>query len=233
MASSNPAHQDPAYKALRNGRPAAVAAVLEDGDTRELKVREGKGKWDKVLATARALGAVGLELRDEDGAIQEVVPLDGHERVEDEPEARAMAPATDLERTLKLCADFADRATGRQQELLSSVCETAIQVMRASADRAERSERALDKVLRAHEKVLMSGRHAVEGDAINNTDMLAMMAAMLGGGGDASAMMKQLGGGAKPGNGHDAEEDMVPVPRSVFEKAKRILAAHPDVIDTE
>lgn len=217
--SIKPEHRDPAYQRLRNGRPAAVAAILEDGETKELAVRAGKGKWEAVLMTARRLGAEGIECRDEAGAILEVIPLDVERKADDEPGLSSGAPLGELEVLLKLCQDFADRSTGRQQETLSAVCDTAIQVMKASADRAERSERALDKVLRAHEKLLQS-RPEGDGGDMSSTDMMAWMAAMLGG-----KPPPQLGAG---GNGQDAGE-LVTVPRVLVEKVQAFLKEHPEV----
>lgn len=210
-----------AYARLRAARPAALAALLEDGDARELALGAGKGKWDKALATAKALGATALELRDAEGAVMEILVLE--ERGEDgAPDARTPSGTGELERVLKLCADFADRATQRQQALLESVVDTSIQVMKASADRAERSERALDKVLRAHEKVLMT-RPGDGGEGMNATDVMAMMAAMMAGGGkpDLSGLLGS--GEAAPPNGQD---EMVLVPKAVVQRVQAYLAAN-------
>lgn len=230
--------RDPVYQRLRVVRPAAVAAVLEDGETRELALGGSKGKWERVIAAARALDADGIECRNSDDAIIEIIPLhpEGLRRKrreeddDDEPrgtELDALGPL--LARSLTLCADFADRATQRQQDLLSSVCETAIQVMRASADRAERSERALDKVLRAHEKLLMQRVPEGSAEGFDATDMMAMMASMMAGGADPRMMLPGTAGpsGAK-GNGA-AGGDFITVPRAMIEKVKRYLDAHPEV----
>jgi hypothetical protein len=217
-------HQrDPAYLRLRNGRPHALAAILEDGDTRELALAAGKGKWERALATARALGAAGIECRDSEGAILEVIPLDVATRDEERAAGVDGAPLGELERLLTLCGDFADRATGRQQELLSNVCDTAIQVMRAAADRAERSERALDKLLRAHERLLLS-QSSGDGAEMNSTDMMAMMASMMGMGMKPPAQLTK----GVVGNGKD-DEETIPIPRSTVEKVQAFLAAHPEV----
>lgn len=204
---------DPAYARLRSTRPAAVSAILADGEARELKLGGGKGKWDKVLATARALGAEGLELLDEGGAVIEVVPLVERERGRSTDRDELAPESTELERVLSLCGDFTERMTGRQQELLSSVCDMAIQVTRAAADRAERSERALEKVLRAHERALML--RAEEGDTSGSDALVAqVMAAMAG-------IPPQLTAGA---NGSADDGEMVLVPKAIVEKVQAYLA---------
>lgn len=214
-------HRDPAYQRLRHGRPKALAAILDDGETRELALMAGKGRWEKALAAARALGAEGIECRNEDGAITEVIPLDVAGRKGDDVVDGNGAQLTELQTLLKLCGDYADRATGRQQETLNAVCDTAIQVMKASADRAERSERALDKVLRAHEKLLMQRAEAGEGDGMTATDMMAMMAAMSG------QAPPQLVAAADGTNG--AGEGMIAVPRETVEKVQAFLKKHPEL----
>ncbi len=213
-------HRDPAYQRLRNGRPFALAAILEDGETRELALMAGKGRWEKALGAARALGAEGIECRNEEGAITEVIPLDVAGKADDPVDGPAQL--TELQTLLKLCGDYADRATGRQQETLNAVCDTAIQVMKASADRAERSERALDKVLRAHEKLMMQRAEEGTGDGMTSTDMMAMMAAMASG-----QPLPQLGPGPDGPNGGAVE--MISVPRATVERVQKFLKEHPEM----
>ena len=212
--------RDAAYERLRVLRPSALAAIMEDGDTRELSLSKGKGRWERALGAARALGADGLEARDEEGAIIEVIVLDEMTSARKHNGDNGERPDLDqLSVLLTLCQDFADRTAGRQQETLSQVCETAIQIMKAAADRAERSERALDKVLRAHTRLLTKGDPDSEG--MNSTDLMAMFAAMMGAD---PASMQRLGlPGQVVADGNGGGEPMVAVPKSVIDKVMRVM----------
>lgn len=242
MAASAKLRADKAYQRLRALRPKKVAALV-DGEPRPLALRNGRSKWDGVLTAARAMGAEAIECLDDEDAILEIIilnPLKHSERTElaevEPEEPLASVPmserAAEVRSLVALCLDAADRSVGRQENHVGQVLEASIQVMKAAADRAERGERALDKVLRAHHRLLMSQTEAGdEDDGIGRTsDMMAMMAAMMHG--DRSALAK-FGAGAAGGNGATVNEDgevMVQVPKSLVDKAL-IAMKRMEVID--
>lgn len=233
MTASFALKKDRAYQRLRAIRPPKMAALV-DGEPRELAVANGRGRWERVLRAARDIDAEAIECRDEEDRIVEIIIIDAkkHERNKSQPsddetaeEDRKVSEVRDM---VALCLDAADRSVGRQESHVGQVLDAAIQVMQAAANRAERNERALDKVLRAHSRLLMRESNPNEDDGMGSTaDMLAMMSAMLHG--DPGALKRLQGGAAAGGNGSmfdpKSGEQMVQVPKSLVDKAVLAMKA--------
>lgn len=175
---------DKAYARLRKVRPSGIVAVVGD-ERRELAIQPGRSKWERVLASAAALGADDLELLDDEGAVVEVVvlrdkPTALHSYIPESEDPEVQKVAT----LVSIALEASDRAVGRQEAHVAQVLDAAISVMRVAAERAERLERVLMRVIEANEMRLAQDPQAEGGEGDSQGNMLAMLAiAAIGGGG--------------------------------------------------
>lgn len=235
-----------AYQRLRTLKPAKLAAIV-DGEARPLALRNGRGKWDGCLNAAHAMGAEAIECQDDDDAILEIIVLNAKKHgagvAIEELDQETTEKVGEVRALVELCLNAADRSVGRQESHVGQVLDAAVQVMKAAADRAERGERAMDKLLRAHAKLLMRETGDEDDGMGGISDGLAMMSAMLHGNPDALRQMAPGAAGAGGGNGFSKRpgEQMVSVPKSLVDKAVAAMqrqaeedaAAAATVVDVE
>lgn len=148
---------DAAARELRESRGARFFAIV-DGEPREVRAAKTRGRWERLVGAARALGASCIEARDDDGATLAVVQLDeDDEHASDEPR-RELAPtdarAGELERLLGIVLRAQDAAVARQSEHVRAVTEAALSVMNAAAERAASMERAVLALVQQRERDL-------------------------------------------------------------------------------
>lgn len=145
---------DAAARALRDSRGTKYFAVV-DGEPREVKAAKTRGRWDRLIGAARALGASCIEARDDDGATLAVVQLDEEQDAARDDERRADdSRAGELERLLGIVLRAQDAAVARQSEHVRSVTEAALSVMNAAAERAASMERAVLALVQQRERDL-------------------------------------------------------------------------------
>lgn len=146
---------DAAARALRDSRGTKYFAVV-DGEPREVKAAKTRGRWDRLIGAARALGASCIEARDDDGATLAVVQLDEEQDAarDDGRHAADDSRAGELERLLGIVLRAQDAAVARQSEHVRSVTEAALSVMNAAAERAASMERAVLALVQQRERDL-------------------------------------------------------------------------------
>lgn len=204
-----------AYSRLRSVRPAGVAAIDSDGELTQIAAKRGasKGKWERVLAAAQKLHAEGLQLFDVDGNVIEVLDLV-------EPHERASALATvDEEENPVGIASFAkladimlnacDRSVERQAEQMRAVLDAALGLMKVAAERAERSDRALEKLIRAQTLQIERGGGAIQKASVMD-DVTALIAAAKASGFDVERFFSHQVGARGKGNGFDDNDGLEP-----------------------
>lgn len=150
-------------RALRDSKGARFFALVDDDKPRELRTAKTRGRWERLVNSALALGAHSIEARDEDGATLHVVRLDElEESPPDAPSAssssssRPASAAAEVERLLGLVLRAQDVALARQAEQVKAVTDAALRVMQASADRASSMERAVLTLVQRRERELES-----------------------------------------------------------------------------
>jgi uncharacterized Ntn-hydrolase superfamily protein len=183
---------------LRTLSPARCYAIV-DGERREVAIGApgSRGRWQRVIEAARAMGADGVECVDADGAVLDVLTFDAFNdtsthAVDTRTSARDVAG--DVERIVALCMECADRAVQRHGEHVRIALDALARVCEAVADRAERLERALAAVAAARD----------DGGDTSQTDRLATLAlTMLAGGHpgtlDARSVLTPTANGGKKG----------------------------------
>lgn len=196
-----------AYERLRNTRPTGVGAIVGDGEVVDLSVKRGasKGKWDRVLAAAQKLHAEGLQLYDADGGLLEVVELEEPKpktlaRTDDGDDHELAIGVAQFAKVMDIALNAADRAVGRQNEHMNSVLEAALSLMKIATERLERTERSLDKILRAHAAMLEHGGGAGKPSVMD--DFTALLAAAKASGFDVEKFF-----GTHGGNGAELDAD--------------------------
>lgn len=199
---------DAAARALRESRGTRFFAVNDNGE-REVKAAKTRGRWERLVAAARALGAHAVECRDDDGATVAVVELDDREERSERTERDDRVG--EVERLLALVVRAQDQAVARQAEQVRAVTDAAMRVMHAAADRASAMERAVLAMVRAREADLARAaeeldvaaraveRAAAErGERADETSELDAMATTLVRDAVAPVLMQRLAGA--PGN---------------------------------
>jgi hypothetical protein len=145
-----------AARELRESRGEKFFARLDDGTEREVKAAKTRGRWERLVSSARALGASSVEARDRDGATLAVVQLEepAAARVlevsaeDDEPADRAR----EVERLLAVVLRAQDAALARSAEQTRAITDAALSVMQAAAERAASMERAVLALVQARER---------------------------------------------------------------------------------
>lgn len=160
-SSNSSGSVDALARALRDAKATRFFAVVDDDKARELKTAKTRGRWERLVNSALALGATAIECRDEDGAVLEVVQL------ELEPQSDAASStantttsskptnsAAEVERLLGLVLRAQDVALQRQGEQVTRVTEAALRVMESAANRASSMERAVLALVQRREREL-------------------------------------------------------------------------------
>lgn len=159
MADRGSGSVDALARALRDSKAARFFAIVDEEKPRELKTAKTRGRWERLVNSAIALGAHAVECRDEDGAVLDVVALDGAELEPDAPSlssSSSLKPssAAEVERLLGLVLRAQDVALQRQGEHVTRVTESALRVMESAANRASSMERAVLALVQRREREL-------------------------------------------------------------------------------
>lgn len=220
--------QHPWYMRLRKLRPAQVFAIMPGGEVRKLALTKGRNTWNGCIESALNLGAEGLELRDDDDAVLDVLIPPEEERARARAAQRHVSDAADpdveleagpmtaevshadqvarvvlasVDRLVDKALDAADRATMRNAEHQRAVLDAAISVMKVTADRTERLERVLGHVVRANERALAAAQEAAAAAGRSSDD---------DGGTDLARQAMQVVLSALGGGAHEPMPDVVP-----------------------
>lgn len=180
--------EHPIYKRLREVRPKSVVALLNDGDARELAITGTKGKWERVLKAALSLDADGLELRDAEGRVLEILAM--REESDEAPAAPAALepafaaelPATDPHAAsvgylTALVLRSAQVLTDQHFQHTQRLLDGAVRMMEVSNDRLAQVELALAKVLDREERRLLEAPEPREPSPPSAADQLMMQLA--------------------------------------------------------
>lgn len=159
---------DAAARALRDSKADRFFAMV-DGEEREVRAAKTRGRWERIVSAARALGASSIDARDASGATLAVVELhdvdDEHGRDVDPAPTRDTGTAGEVERLLAVVLRAQDAAVARQAEQVQAITSAALSVMQASAARAASMERAVLALVQQRERDLEHAAAELEATA--------------------------------------------------------------------
>jgi hypothetical protein len=200
---------------LKRHRPAGVTGIDSRGREIQVALVGTKYKWEKAAKSLLSTDAVQARLYDHNGAVLDVYQV-RPEEPEDEEAAATTQLATiagkvdprgaELTVLMKIALDAADRQTSRLASMFAETLGASVTLMQASADRAERLEKTLSKLMTERERELEYARREYDKrkrDGADDDDEGMQLLGMLLAARDPqfAAAMQMMGKKTEP-NGH-------------------------------
>lgn len=123
---------------LKRAKPASCVAVADSGDETPVALTGQRGRYERAARSLLSLQAVQVRCLDADGAVAEVIVVGEtpEELGGDGPRARDVPG--EVERLVRIALDARDRDRGRDLEMMDSVIQAAVGVLKVAGDRLEK-----------------------------------------------------------------------------------------------